>query len=371
MIRRYCFLIILLLVYFLVSCNKDPIGFNELERELSVPLTQTLYPIEQYCYGKNVPLGWADYLVLGKNNEYESRILLKFPIDTLTLDGITSLNLVLYPYKYNGINFDIYLITKISEWQENSVTWNRTYEGQSWLNPGGDYYPHLITNVDLTTDSCIISIGVNPALLDTLRNYANGFILIPTSNGLFATINSRHIGKAPKLIVEYGVTKKTFTAVQDAHIIKAINLTPDPYQDAWLGAGYPFRTMLKFDLDSIPDNTTIVFAELVLPVQSSFSLSDTFDIAVWKVLEPYFASFTSFADNRFAQSRFHAANDSIIKFDLRNIVQFWKTKPDSNFGILISCYPQNHEISRVQLRTNPVGPYLKVAYILPPERRFK
>ncbi|MCX8015240.1 MAG: hypothetical protein N2748_04400, partial [candidate division WOR-3 bacterium] len=263
-----------------------------------------------------------------------------------------------------------YLIKKISEWQEGAVSWHRAYEGQSWLNPGGDYYPHLVTTTNLTADSCVISIGFNSAWLDTIRNYANGFILIPTSSGSIATIKSRIISKAPKLIVEYGATKKSFTASQDAHIIKAINLSPDPNQDAWLGAGYPFRTMLKFNVDTIPDNTTIVFAELILPVQSSFSLSDTFDIGVWKVLEPYFASFTSFAENRFAQSRFHASSDSIIKFDLRNIVQFWKAKPDSNFGILISCYPENYEISRVQLKTSPVGPYLKVGYILPPERRF-
>ncbi len=367
----FLFLISCFLLLTIFSCDKTPVGYDELERDVSTPVLNAFYPSSHFCYGKYVPLGGADYMVLGKNNEYESRILIQFPIDTLTISDITSLKLVIYPKNYNSISFSIYSIMKISEWQEGSVIWNRAYEGQPWINSGGDYYPRLLANVSLTADSCVIPIAINQGLLDSLKNYSNGIILIPNTSNGFASINSKNItSKTPKIIVEYGSTTKSFAPSQDAHIIKAINLNPNSNDDAWLGSGYPFRTMMKFNLDTIPDNVTIAYAELILPRNSYFSMSDTFDIGIWKVLEPYFASITSYANDRFAQSQYIASSDTVIIFDLRKIVQFWTINPDSNFGILVSCYPENYEISRVQLKTGSAGPYLKVGYIKPPTGRF-
>lgn len=372
--KRYGFFLLLVSCFLLLtifSCDKTPVGYDELERDVSAPVFNTFRASARFCYGKYVPLGGADYMVLGKNGEYESRILIQFPIDTLTISGITSLKLVIYPKNYNSISFSIYSIMKISEWQEGSVIWNRAYEGQPWITNGGDYYPRLLANVSLSTDSCVIPIAINQGLLDSLKNYSNGIILIPDTGNSFATINSRSItSKAPKIVFEYGSTIKSFTASYDAHIVNTINLNPNSYLDAWLGAGYPFRTMMKFNLDTIPENVTIAYAELVLPIDSCFSMSDTFDIGIWKVLEPDFTLSTRYADDRFAQTQYIASSDTVIIFDLRKIVQYWTIKPDSNFGILVSCYPENYEISRIQLKTGTSGPYLKVGYVLPPKGRF-
>jgi len=106
-----------------------------------------------------------------------------------------------------------------------------------------------------------------------------------------------------------------------------------------------------------------------LPVQSYYSMSDTFDIGIWKVLDSTFSQQTSFADARFAQTQFFGATDTLIIFDLRNLVQNWVTT-DTNFGILLSCFPENYEISRVKLKTGTFGPYLKIGYITPPKGRF-
>jgi hypothetical protein len=114
---------------------------------------------------------------------------------------------------------------------------------------------------------------------------------------------------------------------------------------------------------------TIAYAELVLPVLSYFSMSDTFDIGAWKIKDSTFSQQTSFTDARFAQTQYFGLSDTVIIFDLRNLVQNWVTT-DTNFGILLSCYPENYEISRVKLKTGIFGPYLKIGYINPPTRRF-
>jgi hypothetical protein len=277
----------------------------------------------------------------------------------------------LYPKHYNNIKFTVYPIIKISEWQEGSVIWNRAYEGQPWITNGGDFYPHALAYVDsLVGDSCVMSIPFNEGFLDTLKNNSNGLILVPDSGQYFASFNSRSIsGKEPKIVFENGSTIRTFKASNDAHIVNVTNLNPNSYIDMWLGAGYPFRTMMKFNLDSIPNNVTIAYAELVLPVQSYYSMSDTFDIGIWKVLGSTFSQQTQYADARFGQTQYIPASDSVIIFDLRKLVQNWVTT-DTNYGILLSCYPENYEISWVKLKTGTAGPYLKVGYINPPTGRF-
>ncbi len=354
-----------------LTCDKTPVGYNELGREMTEPIFTEFRPVDKFCYGKYSPLGAADYLVLGKNNEYESRMLIQFPLDTVTISGVTNLKVVLYPKHYNNIKFTVYPIMKISEWQEGSVIWNRAYEGQPWLINGGDYYNRIVARIDsLASDSCVFSLPITSGFLDTLKNNCNGLIFVPDSGENFATFNSRAISnKEPKIIFEYGTTSRTFKASNDAHIVNAVNMNPNSYIDMWLGAGYPFRTMLKFNVDSIPNNVTIAYAELVLPVQSYYSMSDTFDIGIWKVLDSTFSQQTSFADARFAQTQFFGATDTLIIFDLRNLVQNWVTT-DTNFGILLSCFPENYEISRVKLKTGTFGPYLKIGYITPPKGRF-
>ena len=153
-------------------------------------------------------------------------------------------------------------------------------------------------------------------------------------------------------------------------MINAVNLSPQPYIDYWLGAGYPFRSILKFNLDTIPSHVTIAYAELVLPIQSQYSFANTIDIGIHQVLDSTYSAITTFKDNIWVSATRIVSTDTLIIFDIRKVVQFWITKPDSNFGILISGYPENYEISRVKLKTGTAGPYLKIGYILPPKGRF-
>ncbi len=370
---RYSLVLLLLLVStLLIKCDRTPVGYDELGREISEPIFNNFRPVNHFCYGKYVPLGSADYLVLGRNTEYESRVLLQFPIDTVTTTGITGIKLILYPKHFSTISFTLHLINKESEWVENTTTWDRAYEGQPWITNGGDYHSLVLASATLTSDSCIIPIAVSSSILDSLQNNSNGIILLPNStNDSFATINSKSIStKAPKLVFEYSGTIRNFTPSQDCHIINTINVAPQPYIDYWVGAGYPFRTILRFNLDTIPSHVTIAYAELVLPIQSQYSLSDSIDVGTWQVLDTVYNTFTPVASNIWVSATRIVSTDTMVIFDIRKAVQFWITKPDSNFGIQISGYPENYEINRIKFKTGNIGPYLKIGYILPPKGRF-
>lgn len=356
---------LLLLVF---SCDKTPVGYNELERDVSNPVFTEFRPNARFSYSKYVPLGTADYLVLGRNSEYESRVLIQFPLQDSALAEVDSVKLTLYPKHYQQISFSIHPIVPApaGEWRENYATWIKMDEGIPWQTDGGDFLQtQLVPTTTLTADSCIMRFNLNK--LDTLVNHSYGIILIPEPSVQgFATINSKAISsKAPKMVMYYGNTPKVFTPSQDCHIVDTTNLGIS-LLDLMLGSGFAFRTLLKFNVDTIPDNVTIAYAEIILPVQSCYSISDTFQIGIWKLLDPTFNELTKYADNISAKTNYITSRDTII-FDLRKLLQHWIAKPDSNFGILVSCYPENYEISRIKLKTNI---YLKVGYILPPQGRF-
>ncbi|MCX7785231.1 MAG: DNRLRE domain-containing protein [candidate division WOR-3 bacterium] len=364
------FFILTFFSLFLFSCNKNPLGYDELERNISNPVSFEFNPVSRYCYGKYIPLGNADLLVLGRNSEYESRILIQFPLTESLIRNVSSAKLYLYPKRHKNINFSIYPISKQTEWKENYATWKQSDENNTPWN-GGYFYPTVLANGTLTSDSCIIELNRN--LLDTLVNHSYGFIIIPDTNtNDFATIYSRHTSKSPKLVLNYSNSTTRLTPSQDCHIIDTLNLSIT-YVDQWVGSGFPFRTLLRFALDTIPNNVTITTAELILNIDQKYALSDTFEVGVWRILEPVTPSNfknAKFSSTHSAKKTFVITNDS-IKIDIRPLVQQWATKPDSNFGCLISILPEHFEIARLQLKVDTTyGPRLKVGYIEPPQGRF-
>lgn len=357
-------------LWILFSCDKNPLGYDELDRDISNPIFFEFTPSHRFCYGKYISLGHSNLFVIGRNNEYESRILIQFPLnDSLLINEITSAKLYLYVKKHKNINFSIYPINKQTEWKENFTTWKRYDENNTPWN-GGDFYPSLLASGNLTADSCIIELNRN--LLDTLVRHSSGLIIIPeTTVNDFATIYTRHSSKPPKLVLRYSNSTTSLTPIQDCHIIDTLNL-PMTFTDHWIGSGFPFRTILKFSLDTIPNNVTITNAELILRFNQKFALSDTLEIGVWQMLEP--VNQTNLKDAKFASGhsakRIYALTDDSIKIDMRNLVQRFVIKPDSNYGVLISILPEDFEISRLHLNIDTVYPRLKIGYIKPPQGRF-
>lgn len=353
-----------MLVLTILNCNRSPVGFDELDRELSEPILYQLNPNALDCYQKHLAQGASSNLILGKNQEYESRVLINFPLVDSLLDSLNEVRLVLKTNRFQGVRFTTHIIKQ--EWQENTVTWLKTDSAGYWLNPGADFSETVIGQGTISADSTVIILNH----IDSLVHAGNGLILIPEDTG-FALLYSCETANDPKVIYKYPKKERIFTASADASIIDTVNLHLARNQ-FWIGAGYGYHTYLKFAFDPIDTNVTITDAELILHPTKSFLLTDTVEIGVYRLLEPYREGLTTqkFYPNISAKTRF-TNTDTLIKIDLKNLVQFFSLNRDSNFGFILKGYPEYSSIFRIELKTDWANyPLLKFGYILPPKGRF-
>ncbi len=355
--------IIFLLTLIILSCNSSPVGFDQLDRELTEPVSHEFYPQSSACYEKYIANGLSSSLILGQNQEYESRVLLLFPLVDSALEFVTEARLVLYTKRQKNINFNVYIL--LETWQENGVTWVRTDSAGYWLMPGANFSETSIGHAQIAEESTIVFLSN----IDSLVRHSEGLILIPQDTG-FGFFYSDETGNKPKIVFKYPDQERSFQSYADATIIDTVNLNLER-NDLWVGAGYGYHTYLKFNTDTIPEEATINNAELIIRPNSTFLLTDTIEIGVHRLLAPY-QEFISpkFSSGLSAKGRF-VTSDTLIQMDLRNLVQFWTLNQDSNFGVLINGYPEYFEIFRIELKNELADrPLLRTGYILPPEGRF-
>ncbi len=354
------------LIYWVVlmtlACNRSPVGFDELDRNLTEPVNFELMPNASACYEKYVRNGISSNLILGKNQEYEARVLLMFPLADSALDSLVSVRLVLKTRRHKNLPFTVHIVQQA--WQENGVTWLRNDSLSYWLNPGADYSTTIIGQGSIGTDSTIIMLSYIDSLV-----HGNGIILLPQDTG-FAILYSCETSNDPKIIYKYPKKERTFIASADASIIDTNNLRREK-NNLWIGAGYAYHTYLKFAIDTLPDTATITDAQLILYPNKSFFLTDTVEIGVHRLLAPYQEGLTpKFYPNLSAKTRITNV-DTLIKINLKDLVQFWSMHRDSNFGFVLNGQPEYSDIFRIELKTDAGNyPRLKFGYILPPKGKF-
>ncbi|MDH5684459.1 MAG: DNRLRE domain-containing protein [candidate division WOR-3 bacterium] len=345
----------------ILSCDRSSVGFDQLDRELAEPVPIILKPTAAASYGRYIANGFSSNLILGKNPQYESRVLLKFNLPDSALEQVTEVKLIIYTRRQANLNFNVYRI--LEEWNPFAATWYRPDSLFYWFSPGGYFSEASIGSGQITEESTVVIIN---DVISLVRN-SYGLILIPQDTG-FGLFYSNETGNRPKLIFKYSADERKFDCLGDASIIDSLDLTMGRY-DLWIGSGYAFRTYLKFETDTFPEQATITSAELVLHPDLSFLISDTVEIGIHKFLEPYEVR-AKFSPNISAKARF-TDSDSIIRFDMRSLIQFWNLHPDSNFGFLITAYPEYSDIFRIELKNaGTERPYLNAFYILPPIGKF-
>jgi hypothetical protein len=367
-LKRFCISVtnvsfIFFLTLIMLSCNSSPVGFDELERELTEPVSHEFYPQASDCYEKYIANGLSSSLILGQNREYESRVLLLFPLVDSSLDLVAEVRLVLYTKRQRDITFNVHIVSEA--WQENGATWVKTDSAGYWLMPGANFSETSIGQGQIAEESTIVILSN----IDSLVRRGEGIILIPQDSG-FGFFYSDETGNKPKIVFKYPDQERSFQALADASIIDTVDLHLDR-NDLWVGAGYAYHTYLKFNTDIIPEEATINNAELIIRLSSTFLLTDTIEIGIHRLLEPYQEFLRpKFSSSISAKGRF-VTSDTLIQMDLRNLVQFWTLNRDSNFGIIINGYPEYFEIFRIELKKELTDrPLLKTGYILPPEGRF-
>jgi hypothetical protein len=371
----------------LLACDRVPLGYDQLERDLKEPRLAAPLPVAKArCYGSfntNNANGQLTTLVIGRNYAYESRVLFEFALadSAPTLDSVDSARLVLCTRIHEPVSFQIYPLT--ADWEEEQASWHDAETGIPWFNQGGDFdATQLIACGTSEEDSTLVLLPVS--CLSNLVHNAKGLILIPQDDGSgnLGVFHARSVsGKSPEITYFYGSHERTFEALQNTFIADTIGLNLAPGK-LWLGSGYVFRSYLYFDLDSLsddstrehlrPDSTmTVTTGALTIYPESSFTVRETLTVAAHRLTQPYEPAEQNAGFDPFVVGDTFVVRDDTgpITLDIRPIVQRWIEKPDSNFGLLVTLEPQNFDVSRMELKRGTFLPFLRIGYVEPPHGR--
>ncbi len=356
----------LTLVLVFLACNTLPVGFDQLER---IPEADSLVlaPDTLAGYAKYVPLAPADIMYLGQDHAYESRVIIDFPIPDSALETVTSVQLVLHPADSARMGFVCRPCSV--DWNSNAVTWKMADSVTHWFSPGGDYYHIDLGTGTLEGESLVVELDLDH--LETLVRESHGVIIFPEDTGFCAIHSGYSQATAPRIRLNFpdDVTK-TYNAVEDAHLVDTLELSSS-YLLA-VGSGVAFRTYLRFMLDSVPRQATIVRAELTFLPDVQYHRADTLKLGVRRLSESY-SRYARFADRTSARLDYVVSpdTDSVASLDIGSLVQFWTANPDSNFGLLLTAEPEWSLMFRLRIpRTGPNAPKLNLLYVMPPEDRF-
>ncbi len=360
---------VIALVMLFLGCNTLPVGYDQLQR-IPADSSLTLGPDTLASYAKYIPLGAADIMSLGQDSAYESRIIINFTLADSSLDSVKSAKLILHPADSTPMSF-VCRPCSVA-WNSNAVSWKMADSVTHWLNPGGDYWHIDLGSGTFEGESLVIDLNLD--YLDTLVRNSHGIILFPSDTG-FVAVHSRYSQTtAPRICLTYpDDVKKICNAVEDAHLVDTNNIHLNP-QYLEVGSGVAFRTYLRFPLDSVPEEATIARAEISFLPHVEYRRNDTLSLGVHRLFEP-FSRYARFEDEPCAHLNYIISPDadSVATLDIRKLVQFWTANPpDSNFGLLLTAYPEWSEMFRIKIpRAGPNALKLKLLYIMPPEDRIQ
>jgi len=375
------------------ACNTLPVGYDQLRDRVTGAADTTLVPDTASSYARYVPLGGSSMLYLGRDTSYVSRLVLRFSVlDTMNLDSITSFQLVLHqPDTLRTMGFICRPCS--SAWIESGVSWQMADSSNHWLTPGGDFLRDTLAIGTMNRDSAMFDfkyVGLDSTLKATIRNYGIG--IFPQDTGIVAIYagTGTNTTTAPRLRVTYTKKgKKTERVINDAADASLID-TDTAHYDLLVGSGVAFRTWLSFNIGSIPSEATIAKAELRFKPELKYHRTDTVVLGIHRLTDSYIDKGVNarFEATPIATDTYYvpADSDTVVTVDIRSLVQFWTTYPDTmwtnhpgttlsdtlrNHGLFINAAPEWSALFRLRIpRSGPNAPRLDIQYVLPPEDRF-
>lgn len=345
----------------LLSCQKSPVGFDEMERGDVSHFQETLNPKDSLSFGSFYPCGNAPFLFLGKNDKYESRVLFFFPLNDSARENITKISLRLYIQDTTPYQFRIYPLTTL--WSVNA-TWRMASPDIQWLHPGGDFSNQLIAEGKVQKDS--LSLEIPLSFLDTLLA-ATGLILVPEEN---RNLSFASFKKTGKITFTYGDKEKNFLPSFATYITNFLDTIPHSFI---IGSGYVFRTYLFYPF-SLEKENKIAEGEisLLLDPASSYFIRDTLEIVILQLKENFWTrrEKTDYYEIPIARKTVILPNDTIIRMPIKTLLENWQREPEKNFGLYLTLYPQYQFPSFLILKRDTPSFRINFTYIPPVKGRF-
>ncbi len=347
-------------LFFLLSCNKLPIGENEMNQrgDFEGQLLD-LQIMNSFTESKKIALGTSSNLVIGKGDNYESHVIMKFAFSDTAFEGLDEIKLVLRintSFDNDSLPVGIHILTK--EFTEDEATWEKKSNTEGWDSAGGDYEAQPMRNGVIKGDSMVVYF--NYVELNRIKT-AKGMIFVPQDSG-FACLYSREGGHAAAFQLVKNSEVSVYNTTGDCHILNG----PMPfYVENWIGSGIASRNFVIFNYDSTLVEKRAIYGELSFRFERFYSRRDSIEIGV-KELNEHASGFDTDLGPLIALKRV-SVDDTACTIDVVRYVQRMIDFPDSNFGLCLYITPENYDLSTVKITDGSFR--LKVGYLSPPEPR--
>jgi hypothetical protein len=366
-----------------LGCNEEPtsVGIGLLSSQDLVQVdTTTITAVSGTTIRNRINTGSSGDIMVGKFQGYEARAVLRFTgvPDTLQSATVLSAYLILkanYRFGDPQGNLAFSVNKMVQGWTESGVNWDSISTG-SYVQTMTTPFSGAIGD----TDSVAVSLDPN-LMNDWFQSAADsqaieGIILVPTdaSNKIvgFNSFQSSDALETPRLVVTFmsGTVQDTLTLAygEDAYVANIDNLNSDPNL-LYVQAGVAYRSIVKFDVSSIPSHVGIHQAMLELtlnPSTSILSSTSSFNSQSVDSLLSYFLVTSDSVDNS-SYILGHRLNpdSAVYSFAITSDVQHWiNGKP--NLGVQIEAWAES---SKLDLFTFYLGsanaslrPRLRIVY---------
>lgn len=402
---RYFYSGLILILLLLMGCTNDkplPGGYELLNRQEKGELLVTTIRASKFAtYWKKPVAGERATLLLGAKGELRSFIAFRFGLfvySQLDTASVYSSKLRLYQrtsYNRNAdsLRANVYAINTDLNWSETTAIID-TLLGR--YDEKINYGP-----VSIAPDSGkFVELNLSPELVNKWIADDNnpGFILTFDYADFLAEFYSSDAAVDtlwPKLEVAY-VNKSgqkdtlLLDAVSDVSLIQYDSIIPeyelieDPDR-LLIGNGTGYRSLIQFDVSSIPDDANVHNALLQFSVDTDASHTYGVNMTVTAIpvgdslwipseldLKEFSGSATAYASS---DVNFFNFGESSANSVINSYFQFWVNGTIKNFGLALQPGQEGVNPSEIRLYTgkndSSRAPFVRITYSLPPSARFE
>jgi hypothetical protein len=381
-----------ILTFTLTQCSKNqgnPVGAQFFQRE-SWGSENCIFQqaASDTFYYTSVNTGSSSSLYLGQYQGSESRILVLFSNlpDSGTVDSAL---VTLYTQRTIGsathpATASVHAINRA--WEESEITWESFGEGSIGEQIATMEISDEQPAADNDTTAIIFYLPPSriQSWMDSSQASENFGILLasfPPDTGYFIEFFSRESTsdefKGPRMTIyiTQDTTHETYNVypTQDTFIA---NTRREPTSDRlFIANGIALRSMLSFNVDSIPDNATINRALLTLYSDTLLSFPDhreSFDVIVYPVTDGSWPIPAVPFDSTMGIAGSVIEDSSVM--NLTPFVQGWTAGFTTNYGLLLIGWNERNDLHRRAFYSIATDshrqPKLKIFYTLPPSSRL-
>ena len=370
----------------LVRCSKyekTSVGSDYFERENSGSVAQMLkIALRDTSYQTYTPTGYGTYLYVGQNKGLQTQILLLFA--SLPDSGVV--DSVILSHSFTGIigSAQGSLIPTVhtinGEWDETEVTW----ESFNMSNLLGNEVTTQVLYADTDSVSYMLPQDLVQSWMDTSisENYGLHLSYSIPDTGFIMQFYSKEAPlewtSVPQLTIY--VTRDSIQSIYTKYPTADAFIATVPYDPTsdrlYIADGAPLRSLLFFDMDSIPENATVNRALLTLYNDTTLSFPDHssyFEFVAFICTDTtWWSSFETFAFDSSLSFAGSVQDDSAV-INLTFYVQNWIIGVKENHGIILMGKNERSDLMRRAFysRIDPQKkPRLEIIYSLPPSGRF-